>query len=134
MEGSTLAVVYGTVLSLASIQLLREIERVDGRDNFIERQSTQHSTRTLLAARSGDDRDPPPSLFGRYQKAFITLCSRVVPLLSTSKADTGLASEFRRDQADYRTYERMRRIRILESSRYPCAQRTAATCYAGHSR
>jgi len=28
------------------------------------------------------------------QKAFITLCSPVVPLLSTSKADSGLASEF----------------------------------------
>jgi hypothetical protein len=41
------------------------------------------------------------------QKAFITLCSPVVPLLSTSKADSGLASEFRRDRAIYTAYERM---------------------------
>ena len=40
-------------------------------------------------------------------KAFITLCSPVVPLLSTSKADGGLASECRWDQAVYTTYERM---------------------------
>ena len=43
----------------------------------------------------------------RQQKAFITLCSPVVPLLSTSKADSGLASEFRRDRAIYTAYERM---------------------------
>ena len=41
------------------------------------------------------------------QKAFITLGSPVVPLLSTSKADSGLASEFRRDRAVYTAYERM---------------------------
>ena len=41
------------------------------------------------------------------KKAFITLCSPVVPLLSTSKADSGLASEFRRDRAIYTAYERM---------------------------
>ena len=43
------------------------------------------------------------------KKAFITLGSPVVPLLSTSKADSGLASEFRRDRAIYTAYERMRR-------------------------
>ena len=43
----------------------------------------------------------------RQQKAFITLCSPVVPLLSTSKADSGLASEFRWDRAIYTAYERM---------------------------
>jgi len=37
----------------------------------------------------------------RSKKAFITLCSPVVPLLSTSKADSGLASEFRWDRAIY---------------------------------
>jgi hypothetical protein len=42
------------------------------------------------------------------KKAFITLGSPVVPLLSTSKADSGLASEFRRDRAIYTAYERMR--------------------------
>ena len=31
----------------------------------------------------------------------------MVPLLSTSKADSGLASEFRRDRAIYTAYERM---------------------------
>ena len=41
------------------------------------------------------------------KKAFITLCSPVVPLLSTSKADSGLASEFRWDRAIYTAYERM---------------------------
>ena len=41
------------------------------------------------------------------KKAFITLGSPVVPLLSTSKADSGLASEFRRDRAIYTAYERM---------------------------
>jgi hypothetical protein len=41
------------------------------------------------------------------QKAFITLGSRVVPLHSTSKADSGLASEFRWDRAIYTAYERM---------------------------
>ena len=41
------------------------------------------------------------------KKAFITLSSPVVPLLSTSKADSGLASEFRWDRAIYTTYERM---------------------------
>ena len=45
--------------------------------------------------------------FGCSKKAFITLCSPVVPLLSTSKADSGLASEFRRDRAIYTAYERM---------------------------
>ena len=45
------------------------------------------------------------------QKAFITLGSPVVPLLSTSKADSGLASEFRRDRAVYTAYERMLRER-----------------------
>jgi hypothetical protein len=45
----------------------------------------------------------------RCQKAFITLCSPVVPLLSTSKADSGLASEFRWDRAIYTAYERMLR-------------------------
>ena len=45
-------------------------------------------------------------LSGR-QKAFITLGSPVVPLLSTSKADSGLASEFRWDRAGYTAYERM---------------------------
>ena len=43
----------------------------------------------------------------RSKKAFITLCSPVVPLLSTSKADSGLASEFRWDRAIYTAYERM---------------------------
>ena len=41
------------------------------------------------------------------KKAFITLGSPVVPLLSTSKADSGLASEFRWDRAIYTAYERM---------------------------
>ena len=58
---------------------------------------------------------PPPLLSvsvcflfpSRSQKAFITLGSPVVPLLSTSKADSGLASEFRWDQAGYTAYERM---------------------------
>ena len=45
----------------------------------------------------------------RIKKAFITLCSPVVPLLSTSKADSGLASEFRWDRAIYTAYERMLR-------------------------
>ena len=36
---------------------------------------------------------------------------RVVPLLSTSKADSGLASEFRRDRAIYTAYERMLKVR-----------------------
>ena len=44
-------------------------------------------------------------------KAFITLGSPVAPLLSTSKADSGLASEFRRDRAVYTAYERMLRER-----------------------
>ena len=44
------------------------------------------------------------------QKAFITLCSPVVPLLSTSKADSGLASEFRWDLAVYTAYERMLKV------------------------
>ncbi len=44
------------------------------------------------------------------QKAFITLGSPVVPLLSTSKADSGLASEFRRDRAIYTAYERMLKV------------------------
>jgi hypothetical protein len=44
------------------------------------------------------------------KKAFITLGSPVVPLLSTSKADSGLASEFRRDRAIYTAYERMRKL------------------------
>jgi hypothetical protein len=44
------------------------------------------------------------------KKAFITLCSPVVPLLSTSKADGGLASEFRWDRAIYTTYERMLKV------------------------
>ena len=43
------------------------------------------------------------------KKAFINLGSPVVPLLSTSKADSGLASEFRRDRAIYTAYERMLR-------------------------
>ena len=43
----------------------------------------------------------------KSKKAFITLCSPVVPLLSTSKADSGLASEFRWDRAIYTAYERM---------------------------
>ncbi len=46
------------------------------------------------------------------QKAFITLCSPVVPLLSTSKADSGLASEFRWDRAIYTAYERMLKVRL----------------------
>ena len=45
------------------------------------------------------------------KKAFITLGSPVVPLLSTSKADSGLASEFRRDRAVYTAYERMLKVR-----------------------
>ena len=45
------------------------------------------------------------------QKAFITLGSPVVPLLSTSKADSGLASEFRWDRAIYTAYERMLKVR-----------------------
>src|SRR3954470_24693647 len=52
-----------------------------------------------------DNAGPPP----KQQKAFITLGSPVVPLLSTSKADSGLASEFRWDRAGYTTCERMRR-------------------------
>ena len=44
------------------------------------------------------------------KKAFITLGSPVVPLLSTSKADSGLASEFRRDRAIYTAYERMLKV------------------------
>ncbi len=47
----------------------------------------------------------------RQQKAFITLGSPVVPLLSTSKADSGLASEFRWDRAIYTAYERMLKVR-----------------------
>src|SRR3954447_14379290 len=43
----------------------------------------------------------------KNKKAFITLGSPVVPLLSTSKADSGLASEFRWDRAIYTAYERM---------------------------
>ena len=43
----------------------------------------------------------------KSKKAFITLGSPVVPLLSTSKADSGLASEFRWDRAIYTAYERM---------------------------
>ena len=42
------------------------------------------------------------------KKAFITLGSPVVPLLSTSKADSGLASEFRWDhrlKIEYRVVE-----------------------------
>ncbi len=34
----------------------------------------------------------------------------MVPLLSTSKADSGLASEFRRDRAIYTAYERMLKV------------------------
>ena len=45
------------------------------------------------------------------QKAFINLGSPVVPLLSTSKADSGLASEFRRDRAVYTAYERMLKVK-----------------------
>ena len=48
----------------------------------------------------------------RQQKAFITLGSPVVPLLSTSKADSGLASEFRWDRAIYTAYERMLRAQL----------------------
>ena len=44
------------------------------------------------------------------KKAFITLGSPVVPLLSTSKADSGLASEFRWDRAIYTAYERMLKV------------------------
>ena len=47
----------------------------------------------------------------KWQKAFITLGSPVVPLLSTSKADSGLASEFRWDRAIYTAYERMLKVR-----------------------
>ena len=50
------------------------------------------------------------------KKAFITLCSPVVPLLSTSKADSGLASEFRRDRAIYTAYERMLKLRREKSA------------------
>jgi len=50
------------------------------------------------------------------KKAFITLGSPVVPLLSTSKADSGLASEFRRDRAIYTAYERMLRVWGTSSS------------------
>ena len=46
------------------------------------------------------------------QKAFITLGSPVVPLLSTSKADSGLASEFRWDRAIYTAYERMLKVNL----------------------
>ena len=35
----------------------------------------------------------------------------MVPLLSTSKADSGLASEFRWDRAIYTAYERMLKVR-----------------------
>ena len=53
------------------------------------------------------------------KKAFITLGSPVVPLLSTSKADSGLASEFRRDRAIYTAYERMLKVE-RRSKRYEC--------------
>ena len=43
----------------------------------------------------------------KVKKVFITLGSPVVPLLSTSKADSGLTSEFRRDRVLYTTYERI---------------------------
>jgi hypothetical protein len=51
-------------------------------------------------------------IFCSSKKAFITLCSPVVPLLSTSKADSGLASEFRRDRAIYTAYERMLKAKV----------------------
>ncbi len=64
---------------------------------------------TEKACRKG--KRAPVMLSGRKiakkSKAFITLCSPVVPLLSTSKADSGLASEFRWDRAIYTAYERM---------------------------
>jgi hypothetical protein len=60
------------------------------------------------------------------QKAFITLCSPVVPLLSTSKADSGLASEFRRDRAIYTAYERMLKAQHQTQAYMPNAQ-TAPT-------
>jgi hypothetical protein len=60
------------------------------------------------------------------QKAFITLCSPVVPLLSTSKADSGLASEFRRDRAIYTAYERMLKAQHQTQASMPNAH-TAPT-------
>ena len=52
------------------------------------------------------------------KKAFITLGSPVVPLLSTSKADSGLASEFRRDRAIYTAYERMLKVKAKEKAEH----------------
>jgi hypothetical protein len=51
----------------------------------------------------GKSNDPPPEQknAAKSQKAFITLGSPVVPLLSTSKADSGLAPECRWDPLPY---------------------------------
>ncbi len=64
---------------------------------------------------------PKKQKSNRNKKAFITLCSPVVPLLSTSKADSGLASEFRWDRAIYTAYERMLKVNG-ESSALQCKQ------------
>jgi hypothetical protein len=65
------------------------------------------------------------------QKAFITLCSPVVPLLSTSKADSGLASEFRRDRAIYTAYERMLKAHLQTPAYIPNAQTAPASRSSG---
>jgi hypothetical protein len=45
------------------------------------------------------------------KKAFITLCSTVVPLQSTEKADRNLDSEFRWHRSFYSAYERMLKVK-----------------------
>ena len=70
------------------------------------------------------------------KKAFITLGSPVVPLLSTSKADSGLASEFRRDRAIYTAYERMLKEwgRSMGYEGEDGMQLQAARCNSGKQR
>jgi hypothetical protein len=50
----------------------------------------------------------------KIKEVFITLGSPVVPLLSTSKADSGLTSEFRWDRVLYTTYERIHKSHTNE--------------------
>src|SRR4051794_15394005 len=74
-------------------------------------------------------------VWSKKQKAFITLGSPVVPLLSTSKADSGLASEFRRDQACYTAYERMLKVAPRSSGvgyEYRCTCTLQLVSFARH--
>ena len=68
------------------------------------------------------------------QKAFITLGSPVVPLLSTSKADSGLASEFRRDRAIYTAYERMLKVTHKKTDHKEIAKKEKRTNGTGNKR